>query len=835
MNFTKSENGEEYQLYINKSNFVDENDLKYNLNNDQSYKVENIEILLNEDEKKNLDKGNLFFTFKKFLYEQMSKKKYKAVVNQIELNSINYNGINETEELKYIKIEAYLKIIIHKINKYFIKTKMTTPLKSKITFGRRSSTKFTQRNTKSSGSINFSTKFYISIETYYTKINKEMNDLIDELNSISENNKIIFIEKIIQLYIKLCLVKEYHMVVLNQLPINNYYLSLCEKIIDEFFDYMTDSATLQIAEKVFIKISKQLINNRDFYNTENYCYKIIRCCIKECFLIYKDDHDDLKNNIPFKRKEKVILNLCTALLYLGICKENKGKIQKALKYYSLIEVIIKKLILTNDNEDYDSYQKYYEMIVLCKKRNEEYYELINYLTQQNLIIVNQKIEEEKKIEETMKLKEEMKNQKNYLFSAEKMKKIEEKLNKLVIPKEINLDKYFRVSNNKTFHKSSSDKNIGYKNYILSNLRLLDDYSSEDFKEAINSMEKIKIIDLDYQTKEKIEKILAKQSNNHLLDYYYKKNLPINYYQKECKPFLRKSIRLKKSMPHFQLRKNNSNNKLYFGTENLTQLNRINSSNYINNNNYTNNNLYFNYCNYNNNIKKYNKNNNVNSCASQNVVFKKISSCPNLIKDNKNRNENSKERNLMNKRNKNRIERYKIRKKTFEYSYSFKKKQKYINDLRDRETGFLKTLLKIKSEEKTLDEEFDIFKIKREVEGKFNIIKKNILFSEENIKEHLKIILNEKMINDNKKKLDKKKNILGSLSETHLFNSYKNIDKKNKKEINHEDINKTNELNKQMIDYINLDIEDINKEKKFIENEIKEIKNYSRNRVNKKNN
>ena len=190
---------------------------------------------------------------------------------------------------------------------------------------------------------------------------------------------------------------------------------------------------------------------------------------------------------------------------------------------------------------------------------------------------------------------------------------------------------------------------------------------------------------------------------------------------------------------------------------------------------------------------------------------------------------------MNKRNKNRIERYKIRKKTFEYSYSFKKKQKYINDLRDRETGFLKTLLKIKNEEKTLDEEFDIFKIKREVEGKFNIIKKNILFSEENIKEHLKIILNEKMINDNKKKLDKKKNILGSLSETHLFNSYKNIDKKNKKEINHEDINKTNELNKQMIDYINLDIEDINKEKKFIENEIKEIKNYSRNRVNKKNN
>ena len=75
MNFTKSENGEEYQLYINKSNFVDENDLKYNLNNDQSYKVENIEILLNEDEKKNLDKGNLFLTFKKFLYEQMRKKK----------------------------------------------------------------------------------------------------------------------------------------------------------------------------------------------------------------------------------------------------------------------------------------------------------------------------------------------------------------------------------------------------------------------------------------------------------------------------------------------------------------------------------------------------------------------------------------------------------------------------------------------------------------------------------------------------------------------------------------------------------------------------------------
>ena len=364
---------EDLELISSKSNNDEENELKNNI----ICNIDNIEIIFNEEENKNQNLIKQYNRFKLILYEKMKKKQYKYVVNQIEMNLINYNNLYEFDVLKFLKIESLLKIIIHKIKKYYIQPKkinnnvLNNTLEVKNTSKRKTSFStslnrlFITKNSKTTTHINYLTKYFISIESYYNRVNYELNDLIKNINYISEKNKMIYIEKIIQIYIKLCLTKHYQYLIENKIPINFYFLSLSEKIIDNFIVYMIEPKSLKISQNVLFKIIKLLIKNRDYENVEKYCYKIIKCCFKECFLIYQDDFDNMKK-IYNKNTENVIFNLCIAIFYLGICKENNGKIQNAIKYYSLIESLFKNLLFKSN-----IFLKFFDLIILIKKRNEE--------------------------------------------------------------------------------------------------------------------------------------------------------------------------------------------------------------------------------------------------------------------------------------------------------------------------------------------------------------------------------------------------------------------------------------------------------------------------------
>ena len=493
---------------LTKSNIDEENELKKNI----IYNVDNIEIIFNEEENKYQDLKNQYNKFIIVLFEKMKKKQYKYVVNQIDMNLVNYNDLYEIDILKFLKIESLLKIIIHKIKKYYIQPKkpkenyLYNSLYSNNIFKKRASFSnsliktIKKKNSQTTTDINYLIKYFISIESYYSRVNLELKELIKKINYISEKNKVLYIEKIIQIYIKLCLTKEYQNLIENKIPMNFYFLSLSERIIDTFFVYMIEPKTLKLSEKVLFKIIKLLIKNRDYENVEKYCYKIIKYCIKECFLIYQDDFDDMKY-IYNKNTENVIFNLCIAIFYLGVCKENEGKIKNAIKYYCLIESILKYLLIKSKK-----FLKFYDLIILIKNRNEEYLDTIKYLTEQNEIIINERLK--KKIEKENQLSEQKRKENPYLILSPKMQKIEELINKVKIPKEVNLD--YQFIPNQNINKSASETNISYKNYILSNLRLLNDYRSDDFKETINSMEKIKIIDLDYFIKGKVQRLLEKK-------------------------------------------------------------------------------------------------------------------------------------------------------------------------------------------------------------------------------------------------------------------------------------------------------------------------------------
>ena len=795
----------EYEdLKENSSNSNEENELKKNI----IYNVDNIEIIFNEEENINQNLIKQYNKFKIILYEKMKKKQYKYVVNQIDMNLNNYKNLYEIDVLKFLKIESLLKIIIHKIKKYYIQPKkrnnnflnnslsMRHKLKRRTSFSIPLKKPFA-KNSKTTTNINYLTKYFISIESYYNRVNFELNDLIRNINYISEKNKVIYIEKIIQIYIKLCLTKEYQNLIENKIPINFYFLSLSKKLIDNFIVYMIEPKTLKISEKVLFKIIKLFIKNRDFENVEKYCYKIIKCCIKECFLIYQEDFDDMKN-IYDKNTENVIFNLCIAIFYLGICKENEGKNKNAIKYYSLIESIYKNLLFKSQK-----FFKFFDLIILIKNRNEEYLETIKYLTEQNEIIIDERIKKE--IEKENQIKEKKIKENPFLILSPKMKKIEELINKIKIPKEVNLD--YQFIPNQNFNKSSSETNISYKNYILSNLRLLNDYSSDDFKEIINSMEKIKIIDLDYLMKGKVQRLLEKK-NHQIYEYQNKK------YQKNCSnknnkiypSYLRKS--LKKNASQFLFR-----NK-YENLENILNKNKPNISSFNSYNNY--------FSNYNSYSNSTNTSFFTNILSPKNIK-KKNSSCPNLLNENKSykKNNNNKtfiiNNNLLDKK-KIKVEKFKVNKKSFEYSNSFKNKKIYIDGLRERETSFLKKLLQMKKDEKSFEiNDFNLMKIKKEATKKFNYIKENVKLNPENLKEILNKLLDKKK-NFNKEKTNKNTNF-------EKINERKSINNIKKKERNFSFNNTklSNEHNKKIIDYINYEISDLIKEKKEKLNELKEIK------------
>ena len=793
-------------IILTKSNIDEENELKKNI----IYNVDNIEIIFNEEENKYQDLKNQYNKFIIVLFEKMKKKQYKYVVNQIDMNLVNYNDLYEIDILKFLKIESLLKIIIHKIKKYYIRPKKSkenylyNSLYSNNIFKKRASFSnsliktIKKKNSQTTTDINYLIKYFISIESYYSRVNLELKELIKKINYISEKNKVLYIEKIIQIYIKLCLTKEYQNLIENKIPMNFYFLSLSERIIDTFFVYMIEPKTLKLSEKVLFKIIKLLIKNRDYENVEKYCYKIIKYCIKECFLIYQDDFDDMKY-IYNKNTENVIFNLCIAIFYLGVCKENEGKIKNAIKYYCLIESILKYLLIKSKK-----FLKFYDLIILIKNRNEEYLDTIKYLTEQNEIIINERLK--KKIEKENQLSEQKRKENPYLILSPKMQKIEELINKVKIPKEVNLD--YQFIPNQNINKSANETNISYKNYILSNLRLLNHYSSDDFKEIINSMEKINIIDLDYLIKGKVQRLLEKK-NHQIYEYQNKKN--DNYFpkknNKKYPSFLRKSIINNSSKFLFRNKFENYGNSL---TKNKTNINSFNS--------------YNNYFSYNSNSNSTNTSYFTNILSPKNM--KKNTSCPNLLNKNKSNNEKINKNKIFNRYNNNilnkkklKVEKFHINKKSFEYSNSFRNKKIYIDGLRDRETNFLKKLLQMKKYEKFEINDLDLMKTKREATKKFNYIKENVKLNPDDIKEILNKLLEDKLL-FNKEKANKNKNVKN-------INEGKEINKIKKNENNYSFYNKelSNEHNKKIIDYIDYEISDIIKVKKEKLNKIKEIQKF----------
>jgi hypothetical protein len=345
----------------------------------------NIDIFQNKsiDEVKIKNLKIQFNMFKIFLYSKLKKREYKTVLNQIEGNFSIYHQLHESEELLFLKIETLIKIINNKIIKYSksknenTKENFRLKINNILTFSK-SSTKILKDIYKRNSICN--SKLYqlklansniaVSIEKYYSKIIKEFNILIEEIPNVYQNEQVLYIEKIIQLFLKLILVKSSHHEKLNQIPYVNYYLSLGEKLIFNFNNYIKSVYTLNLCQEIFLCIAKQFFINHDIKKVEKYCIKCIDYCFRE--LIFKFGNVNIINYPKIKFEKKIFLNFSNALLFFGFCQEEKGNIFTSYKCYFLAKIL--------SNQFLDNKFKYY-LIFLNNlvNRSKEYKEIFNGL------------------------------------------------------------------------------------------------------------------------------------------------------------------------------------------------------------------------------------------------------------------------------------------------------------------------------------------------------------------------------------------------------------------------------------------------------------------------
>ena len=434
------------------------------------------------------------------LKKQLSKQNYKKVIKEIASTGLigRFKKARGGYKITILFIEAKLKIIEKKIFKYRLNLNDNNKLKHQIAH----------------------------CFSYANNIQEELNLLLIEVsekkvydnnyyNDIKKRNyKIEFFDDIIR-----CHFDYIYTMSLLHYKIGNVlesisYLSLFLTLYKETKQLILSCHTLFKIEKCFILLSKMYILNEDYNNALKFLNESIKVCFKQILFQVHDIYYGVfigeKENLEIRenddllilkdsRIKRIILNIVIIFLYQGICNEHLSNIKKATAFYKQCEWFT-RIFLSKNN------QIFYKLVFKLKKNGILACNILDFL--------NEKIEEydERQIELNVENYNGTKNKKNVkkkdkLYITNKFKGLIKKLQELKI-KEIDTNNKFEK--NKNIKYSTTGKREGtFKNLFLSNIRLLEAYLRKDFKSIVNNMDKINLFDLDYRTREKVQKTLNK--------------------------------------------------------------------------------------------------------------------------------------------------------------------------------------------------------------------------------------------------------------------------------------------------------------------------------------
>ena len=403
------------------------------------------------------------------LKEHLSKKEYKKTIENINRLSKKYIHIESFWKVIILKIKSFLKIIENKMKKYNFNQTDSNIIKME--------------------------KEHIK---KYSKMTKK--NFVDLTNEIKINNQLIKNTSLIQSIIELYLEYIYILCIFSkQCDSNIDLISLISLTIvfgEKTYNIILHHKSLNHLVKIYLLGCKFYIENKDHEICIDLLEKCIELSLRELFYLI-DFHESINESNfvgKFKKKlKKIFINFIIIFLYRGICYENLGFIQKAVESYRQCRWFTKKF-----------FQEQINLVFLINKiceRANSYYSLLHFLK----IALNKKNVIYSKNEKNQKVNI------NYSLDETKFKSTLKILNNINIP-EINSPNQF-----------SNSINAGSKEYYLSNVKLLEAYMSEKFKNIIKNMDKINLYDFDDETRKKIQKTLNKKYFEDKFKTYREKN------------------------------------------------------------------------------------------------------------------------------------------------------------------------------------------------------------------------------------------------------------------------------------------------------------------------
>jgi hypothetical protein len=434
------------------------------------------------------------------LKEKLSKCGYKKVIKDIESRNLikNYSKTPYGYKIIIIYIQAKLKVIENKILKYHLNHIESNKQKTQIAHCL-SYAKYIPSDLKQ-------LLDYISINNkydnkYYYDINKR-------------NYKIELFDDIIRCHLDYIYTMSFFHYRIGDIMEAISYLSLFLSLFKETKLFILSTHSLYKISKCFILLSKIYIFNEDYESALSALNHAIKASFKQILfqvqeiyygvfiggendLIVRDKDDRLL--LRDSRIKRAILNIVIIFFYQGVCNENFSNIKKATVFYKQSEWF-SRIFIEKENE---------LLYRLFKRVKNNCIEVCN-----NIEFFNEKIEEyelriwNKKKDDNMKRKKnkKYKMQKLKLFNEGKFNGLIEKLQALKI-KEINTVNKFEK--NKCIKTLNSRREAIDKNLYLSNIRLLEAYLRNDFKDIVNDMDKIHIFDFDYRTRTVVQKTINK--------------------------------------------------------------------------------------------------------------------------------------------------------------------------------------------------------------------------------------------------------------------------------------------------------------------------------------
>ena len=445
--------------------------------------------------------NNLLF----HLYENLGKRFYKKTLKEIDLLIQNnyLKGYSREWKIYILKIRGILKIIKKKIKKYLILHLEKAKIKHHIN----------------------------NIKKYLNQVPIELNNFFDNFideNTIYEGDKI---DNLLRCYFEyIYLYSFFHKKIGNFIE-SISFLSFIIRLNKETQSIVKSERTISHIEKCFILLCQNLIYNEDYFSTIEYINLTMEICFKHILFnakdlldgIYMGDKDkllyliskkeniglnknkfenEIENNYGEKKIKRVIMNIIFIYFYRAICYENIGKIKNSIKcYYQCLWFI--------NHFFYDTFKHFSYLIKNILDKSIEFKSAIDYLEKKIIYYDRIQIIMKKQNKKNESDKEEKNSNKLYNNNSftKKYKGLINKLSNLKI-NEIDTVNKFEIKKN--IKDLSARKREGKdKNIFLSDIRLLEAYLREDFRDLIDNMNKIKSFDMDFSTREKIQKYLRR--------------------------------------------------------------------------------------------------------------------------------------------------------------------------------------------------------------------------------------------------------------------------------------------------------------------------------------